>query len=151
MKRRWFRISAAVLFSAAMVVRADTFTQRSSGSVYHGYATQTAANGKVVVQTEKDGPMELNLAEFDIIPNAKGRNNTIAVIPVKGVISFELLTAAFEKAVVEESNKGPLFILIEIDSPGGRIDLARQMAAAIINTRNCRTVAFVHGGSVGGA
>jgi ATP-dependent protease ClpP protease subunit len=132
-------------------VSGDTFTHRTTKQVYQGYATQTVTESKTLVQTVQDGPLDLNLAEFDVISDRNGRTHTVAVIAVNGPIAFELETGVFEKALIEESNKGPLFILIEIDSPGGRIDLARRMCSAIANTRNCRTVAFVRGGSVGGA
>lgn len=140
-----------LFFSFGLFVQADTFTHSQTGKVYHGYATRTENNGKTLVQTQQEGLIELNLAEFTITPDRQGRNNLISVIGVKDQIQYELETAAFEKALIEESNKGPLFILIEIDSPGGRIDLARQMCSAIANTRNCQTVAFIYGGPVGGA
>ncbi|NLW84580.1 MAG: hypothetical protein GXY41_09310 [Phycisphaerae bacterium] len=148
--RTVFALSLFLVVLAALSP-ADTFTHRSGQPVYHGYATQTVIEGRTLVQTEQEGPIELNLAEFSVTPNAKGRNNTIAVISLKEVIQYELTTAAFEKAIVEESNKGPLLILIEIDGPGGRTDYAERMCAAILGTRNCRTVAFVSGGGYGGA
>jgi ATP-dependent protease ClpP protease subunit len=149
MKFSWICLLAAGFLAAA--AQGDTFTHRTTKKVYHGYATQTVNESKTLVHTAQEGPLELNLAEFDIIQDANGRNNTVAVIAINDQIGYELETDAFEKALIAESNKGPLFILIEIDSPGGRIDLARRICAAIGNTRNCRTVAFVRGGSVGGA
>lgn len=140
-----------VFFSYDLAVQADTFTHAETGKIYHGYATQTENNGKTMVKTQQEGLIELNLAEYTITPDRQGRNNILSVLTVKDVIQYELETAAFEKALIEESNKGPLFILIEIDSPGGRIDLARRMCSAIANTRNCQTVAFIDGGPVGGA
>lgn len=47
--------------------------------------------------------------------------------------------------------RAPFFILIEIDTPGGRGDLMKRMCDAIISADNCRTVAFVSGGEYGGA
>lgn len=149
MKKEYLLILALVVCSG--ISMADTFTHRTSKTVYHGYATQTVNDGKTLVHTQQQGSVELNLAEFDVVPDRKGRNNTICVISVKDAIQYDLETAAFEKAVVEESNKGPLFLLIEIDSPGGKTNLAERMCSAITNTRNCRTVAFVNGGVNGGA
>lgn len=140
-----------LLVVLAAVSPADTFIHRSGRPVYHGYATQTVVEGRTVVHTEEEGPKELNLAEFRVTPNDKGRPNTIVITPLKDVIQRELTTQAFEKALVEESNKGHRLILIEIDSPGGRTDYAERICAAIINTRNARTAAFVSGGPHGGA
>lgn len=151
MKTSWFLLSVS-LVCAATGAWGDTFTHRDGRTVYHGYATQTVTEeGRTLVHTEEKGPIELNLGEFTISPDSLGRNNTIAIIPLKEGIRYELTTRAFENAVVEESNKGPLFILIEIDSPGGRSDYTERMCAALTNTRNCRTVAFVSGGPQGGA
>lgn len=144
-----FAIVLAAVFAA---VQADTFTHRSSRAVYHGFATQTVSEGgRTLVHTLEQGPIALNLAEFDVVYDPKGRQQSVAVIPIKEAIEFEIQTSAFEQAIINESNKGHLYILIEIDSPGGRIDLAQRMCAAIINTRNCPTVAFISGQSVGGA
>lgn len=140
----------AILLSAVMV-QADTFTHSSNGKVYHGYATRTENNSKTLVQTQEEGLIELNLAEYTVVSDRQGRNSILSVIPVKGAIEYELETVAFEKALIEESNKGPLFILIEIDSPGGRVDLAQRMCSAITNTRNCPVIAFIFGGPEGGA
>jgi hypothetical protein len=34
---------------------ADTFTHRTSKTVYHGYATQTVNDGKTLVHTQQQG------------------------------------------------------------------------------------------------
>jgi ATP-dependent protease ClpP protease subunit len=130
---------------------ADTFKHRAGGPVYHGYATQDKTDGKTAVMTAEAGKIELNLPEYEIIPDAEGRNRTVSVLTIDDAIEYEIVTAAFEKALVEESNKGPLCIILEIDSPGGRIDLAMRMCAALTKTQNCRTIAFIKGGPQGGA
>ena len=130
---------------------ADTFRHRTGGQTYHGYATQNADDGKTTVYTAESGKIELNPAEYEITPDAQGRNRTVSVLTIDNEIEYEIVTAAFEKTVVEESNKGPLCIIIEIDSPGGSVDLAMQMCSALTKTRNCQTVAFIKGGHQGGA
>ena len=60
-------------------------------------------------------------------------------------------TDAFAEALVEEADKGPLFILIEIDTPGGRVDLTMRMCSNIAQLKTCQTVAFLNGGKYGGA
>lgn len=149
MRTGWFLLFATVV--SATIAEADTFRHRATQKVYHGYAEQTVTDGKTPVHTEEEGVLELNLAEYIISPDTKGRSNTIPVISIKDGLLYDLTTGAFEKAIVEESNKGPLLILIEIDSPGGRSDFAERICAAITNTRNCRTVAFVSGGPQNGA
>jgi ATP-dependent protease ClpP protease subunit len=131
---------------------ADTFTHRKNGDVLHGYATSKITDdGLTIIQTSEKGNLPLNLREYTVKSDANGRNDTVAVITIDDEISLEIETDAFEKAITAEADKGPLFILIEIDTPGGRVDLAKRMCSAITGTRNCTTVAFINGGQFGGA
>jgi membrane-bound ClpP family serine protease len=41
--------------------------------------------------------------------------------------------------------------LVEIDTPGGRVDYAMRMCTAITRTDKCKVVAFIKGGQYGGA
>jgi len=129
----------------------DTFTPREEGEVLHGYATQQMMENKTVVYTEEKGLLHLDLAAYTVSRDRMGRRNNVVVIPIKEDIMLEIETEAFEKALVSASNKGPLFILVEIDTPGGRIDLAQRICGVIAKMDNCETVAFICGGKYGGA
>jgi ATP-dependent protease ClpP protease subunit len=144
-----FFLCGIVLLTAA--VSADTFKQKTGSHVYHGYAAQDAIDGKTPVYTTEAGKLELNLAEYEITPNTEGRNRTVCVLTINDEIAYEIVTAAFEKILVEESNKGPLCIILEIDCPGGRVDLAMRMCSALTKTQNCQTVAFIKRGHYSGA
>jgi membrane-bound ClpP family serine protease len=48
------------------------------------------------------------------------------------------------------SADGPQFILIELDTPGGSIGMAKELCAAI-NAADCDVVMFITGGKYGGA
>jgi hypothetical protein len=88
--------------------------------------------------------VELNLAEFDVVPDRKGRNNTICVILSKmrfNMISKRLL---LKRRKWKNLTKGRFF-LDEIDSPGGKTNLPNGCVPRY-QYRNCRTVAFVNGG-----
>jgi len=140
---------ALPVFSA--VCLADTFTHRRTGEVLHGYATSRVEGGETIVNTQEKGATKLNLAEWKIAADREGRNNKVIVLTLDGEIMFEIETAALEKAVVEVADEGPLFILLEIDTPGGRTDFAQRICAAITGVKNCRVIAFVKGGRYGGA
>ncbi len=129
----------------------DTFTHKTSGQTYHGYAEQDPVNGKTTIHTTESGPIQVNLAEYTITPDYQGRNKHVVVFTFSDAIESDIITKAFEKAIVEESNKGPLLIILEIDSPGGRVDLAMRICSAITKTRNCTTAAFIRGGKNSGA
>ncbi|MBA7635095.1 hypothetical protein ES703_42695 [subsurface metagenome] len=139
----------ACLFLAIPCV-ADTFTHHRTGESFNGYAVQRKKGNKTQVRVEGKPPQYLDLSAYEIRYNYLGRKNKIFIFSIKDSIDFICETEAFEKAIGEAANQGPLFILIEIDTPGGRIDLTKRICAAITKIDNCRTVAFVNGGKFNG-
>lgn len=150
MMKQWIWLVHVIIIGG--ICGADTFSHKQKDIVYHGYATSDIKDsGKTVVITQENGPVELNLAAYDLEYNRTGRNPIIPVLAIKDVIELEHATKAFEDAIVEEADKGPLMILIEIDTPGGRVDLCKRLCAAITGMRYCKTVAYIKGGENGGA
>ena len=131
--------------SLSLIVRGDTFKNQKNQSVLHGYAIATDEDGLTSVQTVEGGIQKLNLSDYSIEQNPIGRNKTVAVLSIIDEIAHEIETSAFEQALVNESQKGPLFILIEIDTPGGRVDLTQRLCAAISELRFCPTIAYIKG------
>jgi ATP-dependent protease ClpP protease subunit len=133
--------------------RADTFTHRETGEVFYGYATREkgAKNTTLVYVKGEKSPKYLNLAEYDVEWNYLGRRDRVFVLSIKDEVKLECETEAFERSIYLASNQGPLVILIEIDTPGGRKDLMERLCATISETNNCRTIAFICGGKYGGA
>ncbi len=144
-------LAFSILLAAISICPADTFVHRQSGETLHGYATQQTIDNKSLVHTTEKGQQYLNLAAYDVQADRLGRENRVIVISLEESILLEIETQAIEKAVVSASDQGPLFILLEIDTPGGRVDLVKQICAAIMKTDNCRVIAFVPGGKYGGA
>jgi len=140
---------AALAFGSS--VNADTFRHKQKDLVYTGYATSRLSEGKTEVVTSDGSTVALNLAEYDIEWNEQGRGRFVSILPVQDAIEHEIETAAFEKALIEEADKGPLYVVIEIDSPGGRVDFAKRMCSAVSGLKHCKTVAFIKGGANGGA
>jgi ATP-dependent protease ClpP protease subunit len=149
--RRVLAVFSLLLLVAVGFCPADTFTNKTKDIVYHGYSTQEMVDGQNVVCTQENGSIPLNLSEYKVEFNHTGRNNHVGLLSIKGHIVSEHETNAFIKALTEEANKGPLAILIEIDTPGGRVDLAKQLCAAIDEIRSCQTIAYITGGENGGA
>ena len=126
---------------------ADTFTNRLTGESFNGYATSEKRGSRTQVRIDGKSPQYLNPADYEIRRNALGRKNSVYVFAIKGPIGLVCETEAFEEAISLAVNQGPLFILIEIDTPGGRADLAGRICDAITKAQdNCNTVAFVGGG-----
>jgi membrane-bound ClpP family serine protease len=153
MKKLWwliFGISFAWLaFCAACF--GDTFTHRQRGEVVHGYAIGETDGVEIIVQTEEKGVVRLNLAEWEATADRLGRNNKVIILAIDNEMMLEIETQALEQAIGVASKEGPLFILLEIDTPGGRTDLVQRICGAIASTGGCEVVAFVNGGPYGGA
>ena len=133
MIRRMGWILAFVLTVGLTV--ADTFIPKTGGSALHGYLTSQTEGQKTVVMTQEQGRLSVNLSDYKIQPDSQGRQPHVALISIPGQIELEMETAAFEKAVVEEADRGPLCIIIEIDSPGGRVDLVKRMCSALSSVK----------------
>jgi membrane-bound ClpP family serine protease len=157
-----------ILFAGACL--ADTFTNRQTNEKLHGYITARlpgsarsalqdnsfpkaaeTEDGPTGVFTQEKGLLKLNPKEWEIKRDNLGRNNKVIIVPVDEQIMYEIETDAFEKAIADSSQEGPLFILVEIDTPGGRVDLAQRMCTAITKNADCNVIAFVKGGKHGGA
>ncbi len=153
MKKLQVKILAAslALLTFSLACFGDTFTHRQRGEVLHGYIAGQAEDGKTIVSTKEKGRVGLELAQWQIITDRLGRNNKVIVLTIDDEIGLEIETQALEREVVKLSNEGPLFILFEIDTPGGRADLTQRICGAITQIRNCPIVAFVKGGKYGGA
>jgi membrane-bound ClpP family serine protease len=130
---------------------ADTFANHQTKELLHGYAKTQMENGKTVVQTQEKGEVKLNLGEWQVIADREGRNSKVIVLTIDSRIMLEIEAEALIKAMARASDKGPLFILVEVDTPGGRVDLTKRICGAITQTWNCQAVAFVKGGKYGGA
>jgi len=163
-------LTSALIVLFAGVCLADTFTNSQTSEKLHGYITARlpgsapalrrdenspksteAENGPTSVFTQEKGLLKLNLNEWEVARDRSGRNNKVIVLPVDDAIMHEIETDAFEKAIADSSDEGPLFILVEIDTPGGRVDFAQRMCAAITKNADCNVIAFVKGGKYGGA
>ena len=153
MKKIQVKILAVFLATLAFspTCFADTFTHRRTGEVLHGYATGRTEGGKTFVHTQQKGEVKLNLAEWNIIADRLGRNNRVIILTIDDAIKFEIETEALVQAITKAADQGPLFILLEVDTPGGRVDLTQRICAAIMEARGCQVVAFTKGDKNGGA
>ena len=153
MTRHITLITVVVLFCATLCC-ADTFKHRQTGEVFHGFATQKSIGNRTrVYNADLKTFKPVVLAEYDVTPNAKGRRNSVVVMPLKHgeVLLSKVVSETLSNAIVEASNKGPKFIVIEIDNPGGRGEYMKQICTTITKTFNCPVVAYINGGKFGGA
>jgi membrane-bound ClpP family serine protease len=129
----------------------DTLTNLQTGEVLHGYVTNKTQGANNIVQTVEKGQLELNLAQWSLDPDRHGRSKKVVIIPIATEIMLELTTEAIENSIARAADEGALAIIFEIDTPGGRVDLAQRISSAITQTKHCQTIAFIKGGLYGGA
>ena len=91
--------------------------------------------------------------EYDVTYDTKGRKDNIFVIGIdnQDIILSDTVCASLAKTITEGANKGPLYILLDIDSPGGRGQCMKVVCDAIKKTSNCPVIAFISGKKYGGA
>jgi ATP-dependent protease ClpP protease subunit len=150
---RHITILTAVLLSCVALCTADTFKHRQTGEVFHGFTTQKSIGNRTrVYNADLKSFKPIVMAEYDVTVNAEGRHNSVIVIPIKQgeVLLSEVVSRTLAEAIVEASNKGPRFIVIEIDNPGGRGEYMKNITTAITQTNNCPIIAYISGGEFGG-
>ncbi|MHC4221767.1 MAG: hypothetical protein ACYST9_05045 [Planctomycetota bacterium] len=93
----------------------------------------------------------IGLAGGQVGVDANSKSDEVVVFELAGEIMLDIETTAFEAALGQVAKRKPLFILLEIDTPGGRTDLAKRICAAITEVKDCKVIAFIRGGKYGGA
>ncbi len=146
----WAFVFIALLFSTVSL--ADTFKNTKTDDVLHGYLTSKVVSGKTEAVTQEKGIVMINTMKWEVTADRKGRNNKVIVIVYEGPMVRQIETDALKKALVESADAGPLFILLELDTPGGRTDFARDVASAIHTVRKkCPVITYVKSEKQGGA
>ena len=147
-----------MVFTASLVISvlssaclADTFTNRKTQEILHGYATSQTKGSETIVHTQEKGRLSLNLSQWRITPDHLGRNNKVIIITLDDQISLHIETQALKEAISKSANQGPLFILIEISTPGGKLDRIQRICGQITKTKHCQVIAFITGGRHRGA
>jgi hypothetical protein len=136
------------------VASGDTFTHRTDGKRFHGYATQKTNREQTMVFNFEANKLETaTLAEYDIVYNKEGRKNIVSIIPIQApeILISEAVAKEVADQLVMASNNGPRMIVLDIDNPGGSGEYMKIVSSAITGTFNCPVVAYISGGKYGGA
>ena len=145
-----FTVSFVIsVFSSACL--ADTFTNRKTQEILHGYATSQTKGSETTVHTREKGKLTLNLAQWQITGDRLGRNNKVIILTLDDHLELHIEAQAMKEAIIKSADEGPLFILIEISTPGGRLDRIQRICGQIAKTKYCQVIAFITGGRHRGA
>jgi len=141
-------LAVSILNSACL---ADTFTNRKTQEILHGYATSQTEGSETTVYTKEKGKLFLNPYQWRITPDHLGRNNKVIIITLDDQISLYIEAQAMKEAISKSADEGPLFILIDISTPGGQLDRIQQICGQISKTKHCQVIAHITGGRHRGA
>lgn len=151
-KQQVTALMASLIISVfSLTCLADTFTNRKTLEILHGYATSQTQGSKTIVHTKEKGRLTLNLSQWRITPDHLGRNNKVIIITLDDHIRLHIEAQVLKEAISQSADEGPLFILIEISTPGGQLDRIQQICGQISKTKHCQVIAFITGGRHRGA
>jgi membrane-bound ClpP family serine protease len=145
---------AAAWCSFVLPLNADTFKNKQTGETFNGFRTQKSTASQTLVYndtTKKLTPLELR--DYEITMDGKGRRNSVVMVSITEaeILLSETITQIVSEAIVKASNTGPQFVLLKIDNPGGRGEYMKSLCTTISKTDNCKVIAYISGGSFGGA
>jgi ClpP class serine protease len=157
MKTKRILAVAACLFLTACPAQADTFKHRTTQETFTGYATHKKSAGKTMVfNADLNKMAPLDLSEYEITCDEKGRRNSVMVLKLDQpeILISETVAAAVADAILKSADQGPRAIVLQIDLPGGQGTPMRMVAEAItqaVDSTGCRVAAHLPGGRYGGA
>ncbi len=151
--RKHLIVISVLVFSLAAICPADTFKNLQTGETFNGFATSRSLRGLTrVYNSDKEDFQTIDLNEYEKTVNYEGRRDYVIVIRITEAETLlsQVVSEQISKSIQEAADKGPKFILIELDSPGGRGGYMRNVAQTILETDNCPIYAYVTGGRFGG-
>jgi len=146
---RGFALMSLLLLNT--LCSADTFTNRDTGRVLHGYPTSQIADGNTIVYIEQKGRTPLKLAEWNVVTDRLGRKSKVIIVVFEQELSLQIVAESLDEAISRAADEGPLFVLLEMNSPGGRADCVERICDRLIRTDYCPVIAFIKTGPYGGA
>lgn len=156
MKRITLLIIAATLILPAVSL-ADLFRNIQTGETFYGYPLQKRMGNKarayVLQENEKFKAISFDTTEYEITYDQKGRRDNIIFIPINNqeILLSQNVSQTLSKTIILAANKGPRYIVIELDNPGGRGENMKTICDSIVDTANCPVIAYIPGGTFGGA
>lgn len=148
---QYILIFACFVFTAA----GDTFINKTTGETLNGYITEYRSDKKVAVYIQDQGTENLNAEDWVVLPNRMGRRNTAVIIPIQGRLDLQIVCDALVETINKACQAGPMQVILEIDSPGGKTQYIERLCDVIIRTNFCPIAAYIktgeHRGAAGGA
>jgi ATP-dependent protease ClpP protease subunit len=147
MTRRTFRTlaaSLALLAAATTDNRADTLT-RKDGKQFEGRVVEETPT-HVTFESNSGGitlRMKVGRANIASIEKQVVEGVGYCTIPIKGAIGTEVTAAALRGAIAEARRAGAQYVILQIDSLGGRVAEMYEIGRVIAEARDLKFVAHV--------
>ncbi|MFA5423670.1 MAG: hypothetical protein WC374_07395 [Phycisphaerae bacterium] len=129
----------------------DTFTNKTTGEILHGYLKSGGEQGNLVICTGEKDERQFNLSQWDWEIDRLGRKNKITVISLEDKLDLHIVCDALDAAIATAADDGPLFILLEMNCPGGQAEYIEKICDRLIRTDYCPVVGLIKSGPYGGA
>jgi len=155
------RLSIVTLL-LAVATRADVITLKD-GRTITGKIVERA-DGRIVIQITDSIRMSVHETEVKSVKKAEYTVPTtkrpaprpepvtakVCFLQVFGPIEADLTPIGIRRAIVDARRRGAELLVVELDTPGGRVDLTQQICE-LVERCGIDTVAFVCGGQYRGA
>lgn len=133
-----------VFLTASTSLLADTFTNRMTQEVLHGFATCKQNMSDTTVCTQEKGIIRLNLSEYDVEYNAIGRKNVVSLIKITKAPIASTEKDAIEKTLKDAVNRGYMMVIFELDASGGDRFVIKEICSSITSLNSIPMIAFVN-------
>ncbi|MBL7106613.1 MAG: hypothetical protein ISS77_03265 [Phycisphaerae bacterium] len=130
---------------------ADTFVNNTNNQQFDGYATSFKKVNLTQVKPKTGKSKFIDIDNYTIVRNNSGRKDNVYIFVINDQTSLVAQIEEFEKYIEIYANQGPLLILLEIDTPDIRTDLALRICEVIEKVDYCTTAAFIKSGRYRGA
>ncbi len=154
-----------VILLAAALATADTFRHRETGEVIKGSLLGTAHEGgrqQYLVRTADGSRVVLSTTDWErtagpspvVAHPPRGERlagAAVCFVQVEGPLESRRGRDEILRAIAAAGERAPRALVVEIDTPGGRVDYAQHICRALDDLRECKTVAFIRGGRYQGA
>ncbi len=124
---------------------ADTFVNKRTNKTFTGFATTKKLGDKTIVISREAGKLSIIPSYYNISYDAKGRKNAFATIKITNTPKYNTEAEAIEKAIKTATDRGYLFVLIELDADGGEPYIEIKLSSAITNNWQCPIYCYING------
>lgn len=150
---RFALVVSAAISLAVSAASGDVFTNKETGETVSGKLLGKAHLQGVelyVVQTDDGARLRLPVAEWLVEAKQQQRGSAWFVqieVPIEGVGVKEEVIGGLRRAKQQKV----ALVVMELDTPGGSVELAKEISKAIEDVGGATTVAFIKGGENRGA